>query len=60
MIRARILPLLQNEYSMFRPVLSSTFHMSQIANRKCCKREQEKSCEPVSVAVVSTYMRKIL
>ncbi|XP_060822319.1 ES1 protein homolog, mitochondrial-like [Bombus pascuorum] len=52
MIRGRILPLLQNEYSMFRSVLSSTFHTSKIVNRKCCKREQEKSCEPVSVAVI--------
>ncbi|XP_043508436.1 glutamine amidotransferase-like class 1 domain-containing protein 3A, mitochondrial [Frieseomelitta varia] len=48
MIRTRIQILLQNESSVFRSVLSSSFHASRTADRK----KKEETCQPVSVAVI--------
>ncbi|XP_017877692.2 glutamine amidotransferase-like class 1 domain-containing protein 3A, mitochondrial [Ceratina calcarata] len=51
MLRTRIIRILQNEYFTTGHIVSSSIHTSQIVSRKC-KKEREKMCEPISVAVI--------
>lgn len=58
--RVRFVSALRNESFMLgRSILSSSFHTSQIINRKCNKQQRKCDRSPMPVAVVSIYTHNI-